>query len=527
MAIVIERNITIKDDKSSLNRPIFFYVGDGDITCLFHIVELVKTARFGSISSENIITEGMSYGEACIYKPNGALVSTARLKIIDDVVCAVFSFEDMDEQVEVGKHLLQIHLYDTSSDRHNRLTIPPVDVNILVPICDGGNSYIPDTPTPGDPNPNPGGGGDCGCDLTDYYTKDEVDEIIDRYHDGRQIVYITKAEYDNLSDAEKNNPNIVYIIIDSEEQYATKQEVIDALATKAPTVHNHDDRYYTEVEIDAMLKKLEGGGTPDLTDYYNKQQIDNALANKADEIHYHDDRYSKLNHVHAQYMDENDLDAKLEEKELATEDWVKNEINNAQLGGGDGSTIDLSIYATKTELNNKANKNHYHDDRYYTESEIDAKFEALDIDHNHDEYITQDELDDALANIEVDPPDLSQYVTNSEFDLALLGKADKTHTHSEYADKNHNHDTVYSKLNHTHSNYATTSSLSNYATVSSLSNYATVSSLSDYATKTYVNSAIPTKVSVFENDAKYLTEVDLSPINEILKAINNGTTPSN
>ena len=367
-------------------------------------------------------------------------------------------------------------------------------------------------------------------------------------------------------------------------------------------------------------------------------------------------------------MDEDDLDAKLDEKNVATEDWVKNEINKAQLEGGDGSGPDLSIYATKTELNNKADKNHTHDDRYYTEAEIDAKLASLDIDHDHDEYITQG--------------DLSDYVTDSELDLALLGKADKNHIHSNYAstnhthdgyaakrdtvldttlsmgrkgntvvgsnstalgsdvtasgfsshaeggyttasgchshaegfytiasgddshaegyytiasgfcqhvqgchniedinskylhivgnggganlrsnahtldwdgnawyagkvtaganptkdmdlatknyvdakfndagiDTNHNHDTLYSKLDHTHSNYATISSLSNYATISSLNNY---------TTKTYVDSAIPTKVSVFENDAKYLAEVDLTPINEILKAINNGTTPSN
>ena len=522
MAIVVERNITIKDDKSSLNRPIYFYVGDGDITCLFHIVELVKTAKFGSINVENIITEGMSYGEACIYKPNSELVSTVRLQIIDDVVRAVFSFEDMDEQVEAGKHLLQIHLFDTSSDRHNRLTIPPVDVNILVPICDGGNSYIPDTPDNPNPNPSPGGG-NCGCDMTDYYTKDEVDEIIDRYHDGRQIVYVTKAEYDRLSDAEKNNPNIVYIIIDSEEEYATKQEVIDALATKAPAVHYHDDRYYTETEIDAMLKKIEGSGeTPDLTDYYNKQQIDNALANKADKTHNHDDRYSKLNHTHSQYMDEDDLDAKLEAKDLATETWVKDQINNAQLGGGDGPEIDLSIYATKTELNNKADKNHTHDNRYYTESEIDAKLAALDKDHDHDEYITQDELDNALANIEVDPPDLSQYVTDSELDLALLGKADKTHlhddryskldhTHSNYANSNHNHDGIYSKVGHTHGNYADKNHTH--------SEYATTSSLSNYATKTYVDDAID-NIDLSGNTIIDGINTELDGINTELDGIN-------
>ena len=45
-----------------------------------------------------------------------------------------------------------------------------------------------------------------------------------------------------------------------------------------------------------------------------------------------------------------------------------------------------STYATKTELGGKADKNHKHDDRYYTESEINTKLnDKANKSHTHDD----------------------------------------------------------------------------------------------------------------------------------------------
>ena len=76
---------------------------------------------------------------------------------------------------------------------------------------------------------------------------------------------------------------------------------------------------------------------------------------------------------------------------LATESYVKNEIAKAQLGGGDVE-IDLSEYATKDELNNKADK-----------SSIPTRVSQLENDSNFltsvpSEYITEDELNNILKN---------------------------------------------------------------------------------------------------------------------------------
>ena len=71
---------------------------------------------------------------------------------------------------------------------------------------------------------------------------------------------------------------------------------------------------------------------------------------------------------------------------LATETYVKNEIANAQLGGGEGSNIDLSGYATKDDLDEKANI-----------SDIPTRTSQLTNDNNFiteipSEYITEIEL---------------------------------------------------------------------------------------------------------------------------------------
>lgn len=62
-----------------------------------------------------------------------------------------------------------------------------------------------------------------------------------------------------------------------------------------------------------------------------------------------------------------------------------------------------STYATKTELGGKADKNHTHDDRYYTESEINTKLnDKANKSHTHDDrYYTESEINSKLNDIQV------------------------------------------------------------------------------------------------------------------------------
>lgn len=64
---------------------------------------------------------------------------------------------------------------------------------------------------------------------------------------------------------------------------------------------------------------------------------------------------SNTNHTHNEYVTENELD----NKGLATETFVTQKIAEASLSGGE---VDLSTYATKAELNTKADKSHTHNE---------------------------------------------------------------------------------------------------------------------------------------------------------------------
>ncbi len=135
MAIVIERTITVKNDTATLDNPLYLYVGDGDITFLFDIKEMKKAAFFGKIDTSNPLTDNKSYGEVRIYKPTDELEFTTRAEIINDKLQAVVTFDHLDDPAEAGIHQLQIHLYDEDDeDGENRLTIPPVELNVLFPV---------------------------------------------------------------------------------------------------------------------------------------------------------------------------------------------------------------------------------------------------------------------------------------------------------------------------------------------------------------------------------------------------------
>ncbi len=88
-----------------------------------------------------------------------------------------------------------------------------------------------------------------------------------------------------------------------------------------PSAHTHDDRYYTEAEINNLLGGKANNSHSHDNRYYTEAEINSLLGGKANSSHSHDDRY-----------------------------YTEAEVNNL-LGG-------------------KANNSHSHDDRYYTEAEI-------------------------------------------------------------------------------------------------------------------------------------------------------------
>ena len=112
----------------------------------------------------------------------------------------------------------------------------------------------------------------------------------------------------------------------------------------------------------------------------------------------------------------------------ATKEYVTDAINNAQLGG-DGSSVDLSIYAKKSDLDSKANTDHTHtmsDITDYTEPDLSSYAKKTDI-PSLDGYALKTEIpsinglatteyvDNAIANVPSGGNvDLSNYYTKDE-----------------------------------------------------------------------------------------------------------------
>ena len=346
MAIVIERVITVKNDKAILDNPLYLYVGDGDIVCLFTIKEIKKAATFGAISQTNLITESASYGEVRIYKPDDELVFTTRAEIIDDKLQALFSFNNIDQLIESGVHQLQIHLYDESSGDRNRFTIPPVELNVLLPV--GTTVSSADNAAVG------------------YATLRINEEPIDVFNEDGSYNKTEWATGDKITSSKLNKiENALYMINSADEDYVTPEELNSALANKANKSHSHDE-YALKTQMPTVPTKtsqlindsgyITNATLPTVPTKVSQLTNDSGFITSADlpTIPNVPTKTSELTNdsgfitsVPSEYITESELTA----KNYANKDYVTSAINNAQLGGGsDGTGIDLSIYATNNDL---------------------------------------------------------------------------------------------------------------------------------------------------------------------------------
>ena len=146
MAIIKELTITVNGSNARLSKDVYLYLGDGQTTLLIEVIE--TSSIFGSFRTEgsNVVTEqDTKWAEVCVLKANNELVYSDRCQVIDGKIKFVISKDFIDEIGEKGTHLLQVHLYDGEGVDANRLTIPPVSLTILQPICMSGEG-TEDTP---------------------------------------------------------------------------------------------------------------------------------------------------------------------------------------------------------------------------------------------------------------------------------------------------------------------------------------------------------------------------------------------
>lgn len=296
--------------------------------------------------------------------------------------------------------------------------------------------------------------------------------------------------------------------------------------------------YATETFVTNKIEEASLGSKVDLSGYATKADLNN----KANVSHTHTKsditdlsiptKTSQLTNdsgfivsIPSEYVTETELSA----KGYATETYVQNKIAEASLSGGE---VDLSGYATKDDLNTKADKtaiptkvSQLTNDKgyltsipseYVTETELSAKGYLTDHQdismkadktelHSHSNKTVLDEITstkvtewnnksnfDGNYNSLTNKPTIPTVDVNKSYvDTELSKKSDKTH----------NHDTVYAPINHEHSQYLT-SVPSEYVTDEELNAKGYLTShqdISGKADKSYVDTQLSKKSDTTHN----------------------------
>lgn len=194
-----------------------------------------------------------------------------------------------------------------------------------------------------------------------YYTEDEIDEklslksSIGHRHDNATINndgFFSKEDKIKLDNIEEEATNI---IVDSELNNLSinpveNKAVTNTLSGKSDVGHNHDDMYYTKDELVLELSGKSDVGHDHDDRYYSKETLDN--------------RFDSLVGFTASVVNELPAEGQsgvmyLVPTESASEENIYKEYiwtgDDFELIGNTGVSVDLSEYATKTELNTKAN----------------------------------------------------------------------------------------------------------------------------------------------------------------------------
>ena len=283
-----------------------------------------------------------------------------------------------------------------------------------------------------------------------YYTEAEMDGKLagksntGHTHDDR---YYTESEMDTKlggkADAEHSHDDLYYAKSEVDAKFSdVAAPAWDSISGKptafTPTDHTHDDRYYTEAEIDQKLQGLPTAGhkhtKSDITDFpalgtaaeknvgdfaaashthnYAGSSSAGGAANSANKlnknagsatqgVYFKDGVPVAMPHTLGKSVP---ADAKFTDTNTwrGIQDNLTSTATDQSLSANQGKVL-------KGLVDGKAASSHTHDDRYYTESEMNTKLNGkANASHTHDD----------------------RYYTESEMNTKLNGKANSSHTHN-------------------------------------------------------------------------------------------------
>ena len=183
---------------------------------------------------------------------------------------------------------------------------------------------------------------------------------------------------------------------------------------------------------------LGASGSADLSDYYNKQETSNLLATKSDISHSHNGVYAPTSHTHSEYATKTELNTKANKSDLATVATTGN--YNDLTNKPTIPTVDVNKSYVDTELAKKSDASHTHNQyltsiptEYVTDTELEDKGYAT-------ETFVTNKIAEAQLGGGGNQVDLSGYATKDELRNGLNAKSDATHNHDgNYAPKTHTH----------------------------------------------------------------------------------------
>ena len=307
------------------------------------------------------------------------------------------------------------------------------------------------------------GKSDSGHNHNDtYYNKSEVDRrIANAVTDGQVDLsnYATLQHLDAKADwththtgiySEINHKHDLDEITDLSENIYTKDQIDSFLSEKSDGAHVHDDRYFTQLQVEDKIVEVLTSGELSLEGYVTKQELTSQMASKSDAGHGHN--ASEISGL----------------QEMLPDTYTKQEIDNAidQVAKGKsdlGHGHEMSeITGLIDELNTKANINNV-----ATKAELESGLGGKsDSGHNHDDKYYDKATVESMIETGIQGAELEKYATKDLLSNELNKKADWGHTHilsdmpglSEELDKKANADSValkddlngYSPAGHNH-----------------------------------------------------------------------------
>ena len=322
--MAISKDITIKilGNQSQLDESIYVYEKDNGVVFNFKLMEYKYKYDKDPDNILNSNATDILEAYTTIVNPLGEELEQLNGEVVNDVVKFTLDKTYTDQLTEIGIYKLQIHIKCT----HAEFSIPPITFEVL--------ERLKGKSTPGNSQAD-----SAQVDITtiqnDVAQIDVVDGILNVVWQRGDIISSTKLN--QMTEAINNNTR-------TNKTQASKITAVENELTEARQGHN------------SLNERLNNNDNV----YAKKTDLPTKTSQLTNDSGF-------INSIPSEYVTESELSTELSTKAnttdipsldgYATETYVQNKIAEASLSGGE---VDLSGYATKDELNTKANVSHTH-----------------------------------------------------------------------------------------------------------------------------------------------------------------------